>query len=123
MVNALKSLREEGRMIITPNYYVSYNPFTDTFIVDVPKDKKRIWLAHPTSEQNYDWNAEGYYPAEIDANQDYEKAWKEIEQYIDGATIDMLPTFTQNGKEYVWFNNVDDGEEAVLKDSITIVKD
>lgn len=73
MVNALKSLREEGRMIITPNYFVSYNPFTDTFLVDVPKEKKSIWLTHPSAEQYYDWNAEGYYPAEIDASQDYDK--------------------------------------------------
>ena len=54
MVNALKSLREEGKMIITPNFYVSYNPFTDTFLVDVPDDRKSIWLAHPSSKQYYD---------------------------------------------------------------------
>ena len=39
IANRLKLLREEGHQIISPTFTILYNPYTDTFLLDVPEDK------------------------------------------------------------------------------------
>ena len=121
MIDRLKALREEGKMIITPHYCISYNPFRDVFLVDVPDEAKHIWLTFPSAHDYYLYDAERMFPIEVEAEQDYEKAWEEIELYTQGATIDNLPSFTKDGKEYVWFDGEEYGVEAVVKETITIL--
>lgn len=121
IIERLKRLREEGQMIITPDFCISYNPYKDVFVVEVPEDMKFIELTHSGSRQTYYWTVSGMYPYEADASKTIEAAWTEIEPYTHGATIDMLPTFTQDGKEFVWFDEEDGDAEAVLKETITMV--
>ena len=42
ILNRLKMLREQGQQIISPLFSVMYNPYTDTFFLDVPEDKKEL---------------------------------------------------------------------------------
>ena len=44
IANRLKLLREEGQQIISPTFTIVYNPYTDTFLLDVPEDKKDLAL-------------------------------------------------------------------------------
>ena len=44
IANRLKLLREEGHQIISSTFTISYNPYTDTFLMDVPEDKKDLAL-------------------------------------------------------------------------------
>lgn len=112
IVDRLRKLREEGQVIMTPNFCITYNPFRDVFILDVPDDKKVLKLAIPQTENVYYWDAMGIYPVEV-AAANYEMAWDDMKPYIRGATIDMIPSFMDGGEEYIWF--IDEDESYPVK--------
>ena len=119
ITDRLQELKETGKMVITPNFVISYNPFKDTFIMDVPDNTKCIWLNIPQSESAFSWDVSCMYPVEVKAEKDYSSTWKILEPYTHGATIDLLPTFTDDEQEYVWFDVEEKGMVAVLKNTIT----
>lgn len=59
------------------------------------------------------------YPASVRFNGSYEEAWAIIQDLIDGATIDKIPSFKNNGVEYVIVEG-EEGEMPVPKSEITI---
>lgn len=47
IIDRLRALKENGKIISTPNFIIMYNGFTDRFILDVPDDKKLLRLSIP----------------------------------------------------------------------------
>lgn len=98
----LKNLREFGQEIITPQYYISFNPYSDSFLLDVPDHKKSIVLKALELEDEFVWICDGVYPVEVQFAGDYNKVWKEFEPFINGACVNLIPTnFEKEGKEYI----------------------
>lgn len=116
MVERLRDLKEKGRMIITPMFTITYNPYKKVFVLDVPDESKVLKLAIPQTSSIYYWDARGLFPVEV-AAENYEMAWQDLQPYTDGATIDMIPSFLNEGDEYIWFLD-EEGEIPVRKDEI-----
>ena len=76
IVNRLKLLREEGHQIISPTFTILYNPYIDTFLLDVPEDKKDLVLKAEELEDTYYWDCSGLYPVQVKFNGDYSDVWK-----------------------------------------------
>lgn len=122
IVNRLKLLREQGQQIITPLFSVMYNPYIDTFILDVPEDKKELVLTAEGIEDLFYWDSSTMYPKMVKFNGNYEDVWKELQVYTDGATIDLIPTgYVEDGKEYIWVENYEKGQIALRKDKLQII--
>ena len=120
-IDRLRALRENGKIISTPNFIIMYNGFTDRFILDVPDDKKLLRLSIPhVDNETFIFDASGYYPYEVDA-ENYSMAWKDMKPFIHGATLDMMPSFVLNGKEIFIFDHDELGEIYVALDEITII--
>ena len=102
IANRLKLLREEGRQIISPTFTILYNPYIDTFLLDVPEDKKDLVLKAEELEDIYYWDCSGLYPVQVKFNGNYSDVWKELQPYAEGATIDLIPTgYIEDGQEYI----------------------
>ena len=39
-----------------------------------------------------------------------------------GATLSLLPSYTEEGREYVWFDDSEQGEITFCKDVMTIIE-
>ena len=78
IANRLKLLREEGHQIISPTFTILYNPYIDTFLLDVPEDKKDFALKTEELEDIYYWDCSGLYPVQVKFNGDYSDVWKEL---------------------------------------------
>ena len=123
IANRLRLLREEGQQIVSPTFTVSYNPYTDTFLMDVPEDKKDLALSAEELEDMYYWDCSGMYPVQVQFNGDYGNVWTEFQPYAEGATIDLLPTgFVENGQEYVWLEHYENGCIPVSKNNLEIIR-
>lgn len=119
----LDRLRKEGKQVITPDYVVTYNPFCDEFSLDVPEHKKEIAIRIVGNEKIYQWNASSLYPVTVNFNGDYNEVKSELEPYIEGASLSLLPTsYVENGSEYVWLEDSEFGEIAVRKDDMIIIQ-
>ena len=77
--NRLKLLREEGQQIISPTFTIVYNPYTDTFLLDVPEDKKDLALRAEELEDTYYWDCSGLYPVQVKFNGDYSDVWSDLQ--------------------------------------------
>lgn len=123
IANRLKLLREEGRQIISPTFTILYNPYIDTFLLDVPEDMKELALRSEELEDTYYWDCSGLYPIQAKFNGDYSNVWNELEPYAEGATIDLLPTgFVENGQEYVWLEHYENGCIPVSKNNLEVIR-
>ena len=116
----LKRLKERGEEIITPSFAITYNPFKDVFIVDVPDDRKYLWFTVPNQKETLCYDMSGLYPVEV-ASSNYQMAMDEIQMYSLGATKQMIPTFNKNGEEYMWFETDEEGMMAVPLRDIRII--
>ena len=122
IVNRLKLLREQGQQIITPLFSVMYNPYIDTFILDVPEDKKELELTAEGIEDLFYWDSSTLYPKMVKFNGNYEDVWKELQVYTDSATIDLIQTgYVEDGKEYIWVENYEKGHISLRKDKLQII--
>ena len=123
IANRLKLLREEGHQIISPTFTILYNPYIDTFLLDVPEDMKELALRSEELEDTYYWDCSGLYPTQVKFNGDYSNVWNELEPYAEGATIDLLPTgFVENGQEYVWLEHYENGCIPVSKNNLEVIR-
>ena len=119
IVNRLKLLREEGHQIISPTFTISYNPYTDTFLMDVPEDKKDLALTSEEIEDTYYWDCSGLYPVQVKFNDDYSDVWNALQPYVEGATINLLPTgYIEDEQEYVWLEHFEKGQIAIEKNKL-----
>ena len=41
-IEELRELKKDGVMVRTTDYFIYYNPFTDSFLLDVPEEKKMV---------------------------------------------------------------------------------
>ena len=117
----LDRLRNEGIQVITPDYVITHNPFTDEFSLDVPENRKEITIKTDINDNLYQWNASTLYPVKVKFK-DYNQVKCELEPYIMGATLSLLPSYTEEGREYVWFDDSEQGEITVCKDVMTIIE-
>lgn len=123
IITNLKELRETGQQIITPNYCITFNPYTDAFSLDVPDQKKFMIISADQFEQDFIWSGEGIYPVEVNFNGDYDAVWEELKPFINGVNIELIPTsFVKDGKEYIWFEEPDNGYTPILREDIKIKK-
>lgn len=123
ILHRLKLLREEGHQIISPTFTISYNPYTDTFFMDIPEDMKELALRSEELEDTYYWDCSGLYPIQVKFNGDYSNVWNELEPYAEGATIDLVPTgFVENGQEYVWLEHYENGCIPVSKNNLEVIR-
>ena len=123
IANRLKLLREEGHQIISPNFTILYNPYIDTFLLDVPEDKKDLALKAEELEDIYYWDCSGLYPVRVKFNGDYSDVWNELQPYAAGATIDLIPTgYVENGQEYVWLEHYENGYIPVSKNNLEVIR-
>lgn len=123
IANRLKLLREEGHQIISPTFTISYNPYTDAFLMDVPEDMKFTSIAVQGETDVYNWDCSALYPIEVCFDGDYNTVWNELQSYINGATIDLLPTsYIKDGQEYIWIDNENTGCFAVRKSDLKIIE-
>lgn len=119
----LKNLREVGQEIITPQYYISFNPYSDSFFLDVPDHKKSIVLKALELDDEFVWVCDGVYPVEVQFTGDYNKVWKEFEPFMNGACVNLIPTnFEKEGKEYIWFEDPENGYSPICRDEIKIIE-
>lgn len=117
----LDRLRNEGIQVITPDYVITHNPFTDEFSLDVPENRKEITIKTDINDNLYQWNASIIYHVKVKFK-DYNQVKCELEPYIMGATLSLLPSYTEEGREYVWFDDSEQGEITVCKDVMTIIE-
>ena len=123
IANRLKLLREEGQQIISPTFTIVYNPYTDTFLLDVPEDKKDLALKAEELEDIYYWDCSGLYPVQVKFNGNYSDVWKELQPYAEGATIDLIPTgYIEDGQEYIWLEHYENGCTPVNKNNLEVIK-
>lgn len=123
IVNRLRSLREEGQQIVTPMFTVMYNPHSDTFIMDIPEEKKQLALKSEEFEDVFFWDCSGMYPVSVKFNGDYDIVWQKLSAYAEGAQLNMLPaSFIYNNKEYVWLEDYENGYLPVEKDKLQIIE-
>lgn len=123
IITSLKELRESGQQIITPNYCITFNPFTDTFSLDVPDHKKYLILSADELTEEYIWNGDGIYPFEISFKGDYDVVWEGLKPFINGVNTQLIPTsFINDGKEYIWFEDPDNGYLPICRDDIKITE-
>lgn len=117
----LKELRETGQQIITPDYCITFNPYTDTFSLDVPEHRKCIILSADQLEKDFIWSGDGMYPVEVSFNGDYDIVWEELKPFINGVNIELIPTsFEVDGNEYIWFDDFENGYTPILREDIRI---
>ena len=122
ILNRLKMLREQGQQIISPLFSVMYNPYTDTFFLDVPEDKKELAFEADGIEDIFQWDYSNVYPVRVKFKGNYENVWKELQPYAEGVTIDLLPIgYVENGKEYIWVEHSDDGCIPIEKSKLQII--
>ena len=121
ILERLKGLKERGEEIITPSFVITYNPFKDVFVVDVPDDKKYLWFTAPKHKGTLCYDMSGFYPVEV-ASSNYQMAMDEIKMYSLGATKEMIPTFNKNGEEHMWLETDEEGMMAVPLRDIRIIK-
>ena len=123
IVNRLKLLREEGQQVVSPTFTIVYNPYTDTFLLDVPEEKKDLALMSEELEDTYYWDCSGLYPVQVKFNDDYSDVWNELQPYAEGATIDLLPTgYIEDEQEYVWLEHFEKGQIAIEKNKLQIME-
>lgn len=123
IVNRLRLLREEGKQIVSPMFTIMLNPYTDTFLMDVPDDRKTLTLQSQELEDIYYWDCSMMYPVSATFNGDYSEAWNELQVYADGATIELLPTgYVENGQEYVWLEHYENGCLPVSKNNLKVIE-
>lgn len=123
IVNRLKLLREEGKQVVSPTFTIVYNPYTDTFLLDVPEEKKDLTLTSEELEDTYYWDCSGLYPVQVKFNGDYSDVWNELQPYAEGATIDLLPTgYIEDEQEYVWLEHFEKGQIAIEKNKLQIME-
>ncbi|MBR6938793.1 MAG: hypothetical protein IKH63_14630 [Prevotella sp.] len=113
-VDKLKALKEKGKMIITPEYMIYYNPFTDAFCLDVPDKKKMVsfFAVHELCiGERFYYDMAGMYPYSAKTEgKTYEEIWKELEPYLNGATTKLIPTsYTSGCDEYIWVTTDENG--------------
>lgn len=121
--NELRVLKRDGVMVRTENYIIYYNPFTDTFLLDVPEDKKilEFFIFDPKySTRTYLWDISGMYPYSVEADdKSYEQIWKELEPYSKGALTKMIPTcFKEGMDEYIMVDTDEDGPIPIKRSDI-----
>ena len=123
IVNRLKLLREEGQQVVSPTFTIVHNPYTDTFLLDVPEEKKDLTLTSEELEDTYYWDCSGLYPVQVKFNGDYYDVWNELQPYAEGATIDLLPTgYIEDEQEYVWLEHFEKGQIAIEKNKLQIME-
>lgn len=123
IVNRLKLLREEGQQVVSPTFTIVHNPYTDTFLLDVPEEKKDLTLTSEELEDTYYWDCSGLYPVQVKFNGDYSDVWNELQPYAEGATIDLLPTgYIEDEQEYVWLEHFEKGQIAIEKNKLQIME-
>ena len=119
----LRKLKKDGVMVRTDDYIISYNPFTDTYVLDVPEDKKilEFFIFDPKySTRTYQWDMSGMYPYPVEADdKSYEQIWKELEPYSKGALTKMIPaSFKEGMDEYVMVDTDEDGLIPIKRSDI-----
>jgi len=119
----LRRLKKDGVMVRTEDFVIMYNPFTDTFIMDVPEDKKilEFFIFDPKySSRTYQWDMTGVYPYSVEAEgMTYEDIWKALEPYSKGAQTKLIPASYRSGMDdYIWINSDEDGLIAVKRSDI-----
>ena len=123
IVNRLKLLREQGQQIITPLFSVMYNPYIDTFILDVPEDKKELGLTAEGIEDLFYWDSSTMYPKMVKFNGNYEDVWKELQIYANGASTELIPTaYIEGGVEYIWVEHSEMGCIPIDKTKLQIIE-
>ena len=124
----LKALKEKGKMVITPDYMIYYNPFTDTFNLDVPEEKKAVSFFAVNElciGETFTYDVTGMYPYSVDAEgKTYEEIWTEFEPYLQGASTKLIPTSYVSGKEeFIWVTTEERGLIPLSRSSIIQIKD
>lgn len=122
MKEQLRQLKENGRIITTPDYTVLYNCFADTFILDIPEDRKILWFQIKGEEDlgTYRWDLRAAYPTSFNAYEcDFDAIEKEMEPYIHGATPDLIPSaYEVLGDDYIWIDKDDNGPSPIKRTQI-----
>ena len=124
----LKALKEKGKMIVTPDYIIYYNPFIDTFFLDVPEEKKVVafFAVHElcTGERFY-YDLTGTYPYPVNGEgKTYQEIWTEFEPYLQGASTKLIPTSYVSGKEeFIWVTTEEHGLIPLSRSSIIQIND
>ena len=118
----LKELREEGHIISTPLFTISYNCFGDSFILDIPESRKYVFFRAKGIKEDFLWDIGGVYPFEVVMDNDYGAVWMDLEEYAYGASLAQLPSFQKDGKEHVWLEMEEKGVVAVPLENLKIIK-
>ena len=72
-------------------------------------------------EEDFVWNGGGIFPVEVSFNGDYDVVWEELKPFINGVSVELIPTsFINDGKEYIWFEDPDNGYTPILREDIKI---
>ena len=78
-----------------------YNPFTDTFYLDVPENKKTVSFFAVNLAcigETFTYDMSGMCPYSVQAGgKTYDEIWKVFEPYINGASTKMIPTDYKEG--------------------------
>ena len=123
MINRLRRLREEGLQVTSPAFTVMYNPHSETFLMDVPENKKQLALKSDELEDVFFWDCTGIYPVSVKFNGDYDCVWNKLAPYTEGATLGLLPcSFIENNIEYVWLEEFKNGYISIEKNKLQIME-
>ena len=122
-VDKLRTLKEKGKMIITRNYMIYYSPFTDTFFLDVPEQKKIVAFTSSNKQcsgEEFIHDISGMYPYPVEAEgKSYDEIWDEFEPFLNGATAEMIPTcFEKDGEEYICVDTEEMGVISISRSEI-----
>ena len=124
----LKVLKEKGKMIITPDYMIYYNPFSDTICLDIPDEKKVVsfFAVHELCiGERFYYDMTGMYPYSVKTEgKTYDKIWSELEPYLNGASTKLIPTdYTNGGEEYIWVSTDENGLIPLSRREIITITD
>lgn len=124
----LKALKEKGKMVITPDYMIYYNPFTDTFYLDVPEEKKAVSFFAVNKlciGETFTYDMTGMYPYSVEAEgKTYEEIFQELEPYLKGASTKLIPTdYTDGMTEYIWVTTEENGLVPLSRNEIITITD
>lgn len=123
ILNRLKMLREQGQQIISPIFSVMYNPYTDTFFLDIPEDKKELAFIVEGYEDIFQWDYTNAYPVKAKFNGNYDDVWKDLQIYANGASTELIPTaYIEGGVEYIWVEHSEMGCIPIDKTKLQIIE-
>lgn len=122
----LKVLKEKGKMVVSQDYIIYYSPFTNTFFLDVPEEKKSVSFFAINRDclgETFTYDMTGMYPyAVIADSKTYEEIWTELETYINGANTKLIPAnYTSGRNEYIWVTTERNGLVAISRDEIITI--